>query len=190
MLALFYLSLFLIASEAAVRQTHHVHFGARVNKLTSNTTAIAQIPTHDVIDELWSRRLPGHVSTFIKDINTGGLEGLNFKFGLPFKMDQYIAGFKIRLGSLRNAVTKKASRYHLTPLLDTLYGKTTVETSVFPGTADIEVDYKVDTRTLYTHTRWVSKERNLEIVASADTDNLLTDIGFEISVSNNTERTR
>ena len=92
MFAFFYLSLFLIASEAAVREIHHVSFGARVDKMTANTTAIAQIPTHDVIDELLRRRLPGHVDTFIKDINTGGLEGLNFRFGLPFKLDQYIAG--------------------------------------------------------------------------------------------------
>ena len=105
-------------------------------------------------------------------------------------MDEQITGFKIRLGSLRNAITNKSSRYHLTPLLDTLYGKTTIDTPVFPGTANIEVDYKVDSRTLYTHTRWASKERDFEIVASVDTDNLLTDIGFEISVSNTTERTR
>ena len=124
--------------------------------------------------------MPAKVGTALKDINSGGLEGLNINLGLPFKMDQYIVGFKLRLGALRNAVTKTASRYHLTPLLDTFYGKTMFETPVVPGTAHMDFDFNCDSRTLYAHTRWVARDRDLEVVASMDTDNFLTDLGFEV----------
>jgi hypothetical protein len=36
----------------------------------------------------------------------------------------------------------------------------------------------------------MSKERDIEIFAAADTDNFLTDIGFELTVSNTSEKTR
>ena len=177
------------AEVRGTREIHKIRFGASTSNLR-NASAVVQIPTHDILDDLMQRRLPGHVATSVKDVSTGGLEGLNIKLGLPFKIDQYIAGFKLRLGSLRNSITKKASRYHLTPLLDTLYGKTVVDTPFFPGTATVDCDYRVDSRTLYAHTRWISKERDIEVFAAADTDNFLTDIGFELTVSNTTEKTR
>ena len=171
------------------RQIHRVIFTSTANNFT-NVASTVKIPANDILNDLLDRRLPAKVGTALKGINNGGLEGLNIKLGLPFKMDQVIVGFKLRLGALRNTLTKKASRYHLTPLLDTLYGRTTFDTPVVPGTVHVDCDFNCDSRTLYTRSRWVSRERDVEVMAAADTDNFLTDVGFEVSVSNSTERTR
>ena len=103
-------------------------------------------------------------------MSTNGLEGLNLVWSSPFKIDQYIVGFKVALTSL----TKKGAK-----LPDSLFVKRTISTSApLDGSATVDADYCVESKVFSAEGNWKSSKHDLEVTASGNTDDQLTDVGF------------
>lgn len=110
------------------------------------------------------------VKTSIGKVSTNGFEGLNLVWSAPFKIDQYVVGFKVALTSL----TKKGAK-----LPDSLFVKRTISTpSPLDGSATVDADFCVESKVFSAEGNWRSSNHDLEVTASGNTDDLLSNLGF------------
>ena len=110
------------------------------------------------------------VKSSIGSVSTNGLEGLNLVWSAPFNFDKYVVGFKVALTSL----TKKGAK-----LPDSLFVKRTISTpSPLDGSATVDADFCVESKVFSAEGNWKSSNHDLEVTASGNTNDQLTDVGF------------
>jgi len=100
------------------------------------------------------------------DTTVDGVEGLNVNWEVPFKVDDYVVGFRYKLNQ-----SKK------TP--DTVFAKKSFE--VADGTATVDADLDVTSKRLSVAAKWVSDKLGLTVNADANSRDHLTKIGAEKS---------
>ena len=74
-----------------------------------------------------------------------GLEGLNINWEAPFKLDDYVVGFRYALGNIKKAP-------------ESLFAKRSYDTPVVEGSATVDVDYNLDSKVFAVESRWISKK--------------------------------
>ena len=85
------------------------------------------------------------ISASVKDTSVNGLEGLNINWEAPFKLDDYVVGFRYALGNIKKAP-------------ESLFAKRSYDTPVVEGSATVDVDYNLDSKVFAVESRWVSKK--------------------------------
>jgi hypothetical protein len=113
-------------------------------------------------------------STVKSDVKAGqtGLDGLNLQLNAPFKIDDYVVGFRMALKS----VLSKDSRL---PLPDSVFLKKSVATpSPLDGTATVDTSVDLATKVLSADATWSAKETDLSLTASANSVDRVTDVGI------------
>jgi len=98
------------------------------------------------------------------DANVDGVDGLNLNWQVPFKVDDYIVGFRYKLNQARR-----------TP--DTLFAKKTFD--VADGKATVDADLDVGSKTLSVAAKWVSDKLGLTVNADANSKDHVTRVGAE-----------
>ncbi len=91
-----------------------------------------------------------------------GIEGLNFNVVAPFKVQEYVVGFRYALGNLR----KLPESFFATRSFDT-FGE---------GRATIDADFNVEEKVLNLDAIWQSEKLGLAIAASGDNRSTLKSI--------------
>lgn len=99
------------------------------------------------------------ISASLRDTAVNGVEGLNFNVIAPFKVQDYVVGFRYALGNLR----KLPESLFATKSFDT-FGE---------GRATVDVDFNVDDRVLNLDAMWQSDKLGLAIGATGDNKNTL-----------------
>ena len=97
-------------------------------------------------------------------------QGLNVKWTAPFKFQDYVVGFKTTLGDLKRAPEE-------------LFAKRSFSTGA-DGTATIDAEYSIDSKTLNVNGKWVNKN-GLELRAAGNTKDHLTEVAAETSTNVN-----
>lgn len=96
------------------------------------------------------------------DTTVAGVDGLNLKWEVPFKVDDYTVGFKYSMSELRKAP-------------QTLFARRTIGLGDSSATVDAEFD--VAGKTLEVATSWVSDKVGLAVNALADSKEMLKKVG-------------
>jgi hypothetical protein len=91
------------------------------------------------------------------------VEGLNIKWEVPFKVQDYVVGFKYSVGDLKK-----------TP--DSLFAKKSFSTG--DGTAKIDADYGVDSKVLGVEAEWESEKLGVKVSVVGDSKDRLTEVGL------------
>lgn len=100
-------------------------------------------------------------------------QGLNVKWTAPFKFQDYVVGFKTTLGDFKRAPEE-------------LFAKRSFSTGA-DGTANIEAEYNIDSKTLNVNGKWNNKN-GLELRASGNTKDHLTEVGANTETNVNGNR--
>jgi len=111
-------------------------------------------------------------STVKSDVKAGqtGLDGLNLQLNAPFKIDDYVVGFRMALKSVLSSKT---------PLPDSVFLKKSVATpSPLDGTATVDTSVDLATKVLSADATWSAKETDLSLTASANSVDRVTDVGI------------
>lgn len=95
----------------------------------------------------------------MRDTTVNGIEGLNFNVVAPFKVQDYVVGFRYALGNLR----KLPESLFATKSFDT-FGE---------GRATVDADFNVEDRLLNIDAVWHSDRLGLVVGASGDSKNTL-----------------
>jgi hypothetical protein len=95
----------------------------------------------------------------LRDTTVNGIEGLNFNVVAPFKVQDYVVGFRYALGNLR----KLPESLFATKSFDT-FGE---------GRATVDADFNVEDRLLNIDAVWHSDRLGLVVGASGDSKNTL-----------------
>ena len=114
---------------------------------------------------------PG-TSTLKSDVKAGqtGLDGLNLQLNAPFKIDDYVVGFRV---ALKSVLSSKV------PLPDSVFLKKSVATpSPLDGTATVDTSVDLATKVLSADATWSAKETDLSLTASANSVDRVTDVGI------------
>lgn len=106
------------------------------------------------------------LSASVKDTQVNGLEGLNLKWSAPFKVQDYVVGFKYSLGDFKKVP-------------DSLFANRSFNT--VEGVADVEADYNVAGRVLEVAAKWTSDKLGLSVAATGNSRDRVT----EVSASTN-----
>lgn len=96
----------------------------------------------------------GTVSAAIKDTSVDGLKGLNIVIAAPFKVQDYVVGFKYMLDDLKRAP-------------ESLFARKSFETMA-DGTATIDADYALVDNTLDVEAEWKCNKYGLNLFAKGD----------------------
>jgi len=102
------------------------------------------------------------ISASVKDTSVNGIEGLNIKWNVPFKVQDYTVGFKYSLADLKKVP-------------DTLFAKRSFSTSG-DGVATVDADYSITDKTLGVSTTWKSDKHGLELGAEGNSKDRVTQI--------------
>lgn len=108
------------------------------------------------------------ISASVKDTSVNGLEGLNINWEAPFKLDDYIVGFRYALGNIKKAP-------------ESLFAKRSYDTPLLEGSATVDVDYNLDSKVFAVESRWISKKDDFEVSAKGDSKDKITSIGAATS---------
>ena len=98
------------------------------------------------------------------DTTVNGIDGLNVKWDVPFKFDDYLVGFRYSLSELRKAP-------------ESLFAKRSF--NVADSDLDIDADFNVRDKSVNLAGRWVSDKLGLAVSALADSKDYLTEVGAE-----------
>lgn len=96
------------------------------------------------------------------DTVVNGIDGLNVKWEVPFKVDDYVVGFKYSLSELKKAP-------------QTLFAKRTF--ALGESEATVNADFDVREKTLQVASSWVSNQVGLAVNALADSKEMLKNVG-------------
>jgi len=102
------------------------------------------------------------ISASVKDTSVNGIEGLNIKWNVPFKVQDYTVGFKYSLADLKKVP-------------DSLFAKRSFSTSG-DGVATIDADYNVADKTLGVSTTWSSDKHGFSVGASGNSKDRVTEL--------------
>jgi hypothetical protein len=103
------------------------------------------------------------------DAMVNGIEGLNVKWEVPFKVDEYVVGFKYSLSELKRAP-------------QTLFAKRKFEVND-DMSANIDAEFNVADKTLEVAMDWVSDKAGIALSALADSKEMLKKVGASTSNS-------
>jgi len=108
-----------------------------------------------------------HIST---NTEVDGVKGLNLNWEVPFKLDDYVVGFRYKLNELR--------KYP-----ETLFAKKSME--IADGQATVDADVNLDSKTVAVNAKWVS-DKLLDGVKTTlhlegNNRDMLTAVGAEIN---------
>mmetsp|Transcript_841 Transcript_841/g.491 ORF Transcript_841/g.491 Transcript_841/m.491 type:complete len:261 (+) Transcript_841:74-856(+) len=98
----------------------------------------------------------------IRDTNVDGLEGLNLKLVAPFKVQDYVVGFRYAVAGLKT-------------LPESLFARKSFD--VADTTVDVDADFTVANNVLKVGARWNSEQYGVTVTANADTESKFKDIG-------------
>jgi len=96
------------------------------------------------------------------DTTVNGLDGLNLKLAVPFKVDDYVVGFRYKLAQMKKVP-------------ESLFAKRSLD--IADGTATVDADYELGGKTLNIAAKWVSDKLGLSMHAEGNTKDKLTEIG-------------
>lgn len=102
------------------------------------------------------------LSASVKDTSVNGIEGLNLKWSAPFKVQDYVVGFKYSLGDFKKVP-------------DSLFAKRTFD-NVAEGIANVEADYNVAGKVLEVAAKWTSEKLGLSVGASGNSRDRVTEV--------------
>jgi len=108
------------------------------------------------------------LSASVKDTSVNGLEGLNIKWTVPFKVQDYTVGFKYSLADLKKVP-------------DSLFAKRSFRAA--NGVASVDADYDVADKTLDVATSWHSDDKGLSVSAAGNSKDMLTKVSAATSQS-------
>jgi len=112
-----------------------------------------------------SAKAPSAKSVSIStDTSIDGFDGLNLNWQVPFKVDDYIVGFRYKLDQARKVP-------------QSLFAKKSFD--VADGTATVDADLDVASKTVSVAAKWVSDKLGLTVSADANTKDHLTSLGAE-----------
>jgi|LakWasMet20_HOW5_FD_contig_51_131422_length_957_multi_2_in_0_out_0_1 hypothetical protein len=103
------------------------------------------------------------VTANIRDTNVDGLEGLNLKLVAPFRVQDYVVGFRYALAGLKT-------------LPESFFAQKSFDLG--DSTLDVDADFTVANNVLKVGTRWNSEPFGLSVTANADTESRFKDVGF------------
>lgn len=103
------------------------------------------------------------VSANIRDTTIDGLEGLNLKLVAPFKVKDYVVGFRYALAGLKT-------------LPESLFAQKSFDFG--DSTLDVDADFTVANNVLNVGTRWSSEQYGVSVSATADTESRFKDVGI------------
>ena len=95
------------------------------------------------------------------------MDGLNLKWEVPFKVDDYVVGFKYSLSELKRAP-------------QTLFARRDVELTS-DAKASINAEFDVADKTLQVAAKWVSEKAGIAMSALADSKEMLKKVGAKTS---------
>jgi len=101
-------------------------------------------------------------SASVKDTSVNGLEGLNVKWSVPFKIQDYTVGFKYALADLKKVP-------------DSLFAKRSFDTGA-DGVAHVNADYNVADKTLAVSANWNSDKLGLALGAEGNSKDRVTEV--------------
>jgi len=101
------------------------------------------------------------LSASVKDTSVNGLEGLNLKWTVPFKVQDYTVGFKYSLADLKKVP-------------DSLFAKRSFDAG--NGVATVNADYDIADKTLGVCTNWSSEKDGVSIGISANSKDRVTEV--------------
>eukprot|EP01033_Poteriospumella_lacustris_P003135 gene3135-2308_t len=102
------------------------------------------------------------LSANIRDTNIDGLEGLNLKLVAPFKVQDYVVGFRYALAGLKT-------------LPESLFAQKSFDLG--ESTLDVDADFTVANNVLSVGTRWNSDQYGVSVTANADTESRFKTVG-------------
>lgn len=102
------------------------------------------------------------VSATIRDTNVNGLEGLNLAVVAPFRIQDYVVGFKYGLKTLKT-------------LPESIFAQKSF--NLGDSSLDVDADFEVEKSVLNVGTRWTSEKYGVSVTANADTENRFKDVG-------------
>jgi hypothetical protein len=100
------------------------------------------------------------------DSTVAGIEGLNLKWEVPFKVDDYVVGFKYSLSEMKKAP-------------QSLFAKRKFE--IGDSSATVNADFNVQSKVLEVATSWASDRAGVAISALADSREMLKRVGASTS---------
>jgi hypothetical protein len=100
------------------------------------------------------------VSATIKDTTVDGIEGLNINLEAPFRVQDYVVGFKYALGNLNR-------------LPEALFARKTFDT-VGDGKLSVSADYSISDNTAHVSTAWFSDRLGLTVGVAGNTVDKIT----------------
>jgi len=151
---------------------------ANAGPLSQVSKTILTSPDAAISDDNFIRRLAAAVrdstrgqsfSAAVKDTSVNGLEGLNIKWSVPFKIQDYTVGFKYSLADLKKVP-------------DSLFAKRSFETTA-DGVANVETDYNVAEKTLAVAANWASDKLGLSFGANGNSKDRVTEVSASTSHS-------
>jgi len=102
------------------------------------------------------------ISASVKDTSVNGLEGLNIKWNVPFKVQDYTVGFKYSLADLKKVP-------------DSLFAKRSFDTTG-DGTATVDADYDISDKTLSVNANWASEKLGFTLGAAGNSKDRVTEV--------------
>ena len=113
------------------------------------------------------------ISTTVGKIAPGGIDGLGIVWAVPFNFGDYLVGFKVALANLSK-----------TKMPDSLFAKRTIATpSPLDGSVTLDTDYNIAEKVFSADATWAAKSTDLELSASGNSVDQLTDVGFVTKVN-------
>jgi len=103
------------------------------------------------------------ITASVKDTTVDGLEGLNIKWTVPFKIQDYNIGFKYSLGDFKKVP-------------DSLFAKHSFETP-YDGVASVDAEYSLSNKNLDVTADWVCDKLGVAVKTSGSTKDKLKEIG-------------
>jgi len=91
-----------------------------------------------------------------------GLEGLNLNLDVPFKVEDAVVGFRVKLAQLKQ-------------LPDSLFAKKSFD--VADGRATVDADFNVARKVLSVASQWTSDKLGLTVHADGDSENHVREVG-------------
>lgn len=101
------------------------------------------------------------------DTTVNGVDGLNLKWEVPFKVDDYVVGFKYSMSELKKAP-------------QTLFAKRTIGMGD-DSRATVSAEFDVASKNLQVATSWMSDKVGLAVNALADSKEMLKKVGASTS---------
>jgi len=156
------LLIFLIIAFADAAKNSAAPVAAAPAPKAADKNAFQQI-VDSVKDLTSSQRL----SASVKDTSVNGIEGLNIKWSVPFKVQDYTVGFKYSLADLKKVP-------------DSLFAKRSFKTGG-SGVATVDADYSIADKSVDVAASWSSDDMGLTLGAEGNSKDMLTKVSAATS---------